>query len=143
MHMKGKFMRPFDIRNVNRTNSYEWTRCNNESKAPFWRNYVVKNYGGDFQYVQEGARMVWKWNAPTKGEAPRWIFTDPEGNIHQVSNFNGFCKQNSLDNGRMYDTYTGKRKHHKNWKATKLYGADFSEMGNKNFRKDLGPPARS
>lgn len=143
MLMEGKFMRPFDIRNVNRTNSYEWTRCNNESKALFWRNYVVNNYGGRFEHVRDGPRMIWKWISPPENETPRWIFTDPEGKSHQVTNFKGFCKENLLDDGRMYDTYTGKRNHHKKWKATKLYGVESNATSIKSFGRDLGPPARS
>ncbi len=135
-------MRPFDIRNINRVNSYEWSRCNNESRSQYWRSYVEKYYGGTFEQIIQNKGICWKWVAPPDGELNRWVFTDPEGKEHLVSNFKGFCKENDLDDGRMYDTYYGKRKHHKKWKATKLYGTGRTESFIKNFGRNYGPPAR-
>lgn len=135
-------MRKFDIRNINRVNSYEWSRCNNESRSHTWRDMVVKYFGGKFEQVVMNKGLYWKWE-PAEGDQPRWIFTDPEGNEHQVSNFKGFCKENNLDNGRMYDTYTGKRKHHKKWTAKKLYGVESSATSRLNFGRNEEPPARS
>ena len=135
-------MRPFDIRNVNRLNSNEWSKCNNDSRSPFWRDWVIKTYGGNFRRGFVGKMNAWLWDAPPENEQVKWIFTDKEGNEHRVSNFKGFCKQNDLSDGRMYDTYTGKRKSHKGWKAVRLYGIE----GRKNvwdFGRNLPPPARS
>jgi hypothetical protein len=135
-------MRPFDIRNVNRINSNEWTKCNDDSKAPYWREWVCKYYGGKFDRSFHGKQQIWVWTAPVENEEVKWIFTDSDGKDHKVSNFNGFCKEHSLDNGRMYDTYTGKRKSHKGWKATRLYGVE-GRKNPRDFGRGLPPPARS
>jgi hypothetical protein len=139
-----KTMRKFDIRNINTKNTYEWTRCNNDSRSIQWRGYVLKYYGGSFEQIIQNKGRYWKWVSPPKNEANRWVFVDPEGKEHMVSNFNGFCKENKLDNGRMYDTYTGKRKHHKQWIAKKLYGVETPCKSNqKDFGRNYDPPARS
>jgi len=135
-------MRKFDIRNINRLNSYEWSRCNNESRAVQWRAMVEKYYGGRFIETIVNKSKQWIWKKPEDEPMNRWIFTDPEGIEHMVSNFKGFCKENNLDDGRMYDTYTGKRNHHKKWKARKLYGTGNNPQA-KDFGRSEGPPARS
>lgn len=135
-------MRPFDIRNVNRVNSYEWSRCNNESRASHWREYVQKYYGGTFVKVLKNKALYWEWVKPNDEELNRWVFVDPEGVEHMVSNFRGFCKENNLDDGRMYDTYTGKRNHHKKWKARRLHGVENAPNA-KDFGRNQKPPARS
>lgn len=135
-------MRPFDIRNINRPNSYEWSRCNNDSRALYWRKITCEQYGGEFVQDRIGKALVWVWKAPSEDEQTKWVFTDPEGNQHKVSNFVGFCKEHKLDDARMYNTYTGSRKHHKGWKATRLYGVD-GKKNPRDFGRNLPPPARS
>lgn len=135
-------MRPFDIRNVNRVNSFEWSRCNNESRAHVWREWVCKTYGGSFYRTFMGKTAVWAWKQPPDDEMIKWVFIDPEGNQHRVSNFKGFCTKHGLDDGCMYNTYTGKRKHHKGWKATRLYGIE-GRNNPRDFGRNLPPPARS
>lgn len=134
-------MRQFDIRNINIRNTYEWTRCNNDGRSSIWRNNVLKYFGGDFVQVYENKSQCWKWVPPSKDEMNKWIFVGPDGNEHRVSNFKGFCKENNLDDGRMYDTYTGKRKHHKKWVARRLYGVE--STGSKDFGRNDFPQARS
>ena len=136
-------MRNFDIRNINRVNSYEWTRCNNESRSEMWRAMVVKYYGGSFSRQIVNKALQWVWNKREGSDINRWIFIDPDGFEHMVVNFKGFCKENGLDDGRMYDTYTGKRNHHKKWKAKKLFGTQSKSTGTKDFGRSEGPPARS
>ncbi len=135
-------MRPFDIRNVNRVNSFEWSRCNNDAKANFWRDWVCKIYGGEFFRDRIGKTLVWSWKSPPDEEVVKWIFTHVDGTEKRISNFIGFCKENNLDDGRMYDTYTGKRKTHKGWKATRLYGIE-GRVNPRDFGRNLPPPARS
>ena len=135
-------MRPFDIRNINRPNSFEGSRCNNDSRAPYWRKIICDQYGGEFVQDRMGKALVWVWKAPSEDEQAKWIFTDPEGNQHKVSNFVGFCKEHNLDDARMYNTYSGSRKHHKGWKATRLYGIE-GKKNPRDFGRNLPPPARS
>ena len=135
-------MRPFDIRNINRVNSYEWSRCNNDSRAPFWRKMTCEKYGGKFVQDRVGKALVWVWKEPPEEEQAKWIFTDPEGNQHKVNNFVGFCKEHNLDDARMYNTYTGSRKTHKGWKASRLYGIE-GKKNSRDFGRNLPPPARS
>jgi hypothetical protein len=135
-------VRQFDIRNVNRANSFEWSRCNNDAKASFWRNWVCKTYGGTFSQSRMGKTLVWEWKEPPEDELVKWIFTDPEGNEHRVNNFKGFCTEHGLDDARMYNTYTGSRKTHKGWKATRLYGVE-GRKNPRDFGRNLPPPARS
>lgn len=135
-------MRPFDIRNINRLNSYEWSRCNNDSRAIVWRSWVCDTYGGTFNQKFVGKTRCWNWESPPEDQITKWIFIDKDGNQHRVDNFIGFCKQNNLDDGRMYDTYTGKRNHHKGWKVIRLYGIE-GRKNPRDFGRNLPPPARS
>ena len=135
-------MRPFDIRNINRVNSNEWTKCNNDSRSGNWRDWVLKYHGGEFVRGSIGKQHIWVWNEPKPEDEVKWIFVDPEGNEHKVGNFIGFCKEHNLDDARMYNTYTGSRKHHKGWKATRLYGVE-GKKNAKDFGRELPPPARS
>ncbi len=135
-------MRKFDIRNINRVNSYEWSRCNNESRSNMWREMVVKYYGGKFEQVVANKALYWKWVEDSENQ-PRWIFIDPEGNEHSVSNFKRFCQEHNLDDSRMYDTYNGKRKHHKKWTVKKLYGVKSTATFRRDFGRNEPPPARS
>jgi hypothetical protein len=135
-------MRPFDIRNINTLNTYEWSRCNNDSKCHFWRTWVCQEYGGEFVPARVGKSSNWLWKSPPEEEMAKWVFYNPEGEKIKVSNFIGFCKKNNLDDARMYDTYTGKRKQHKGWKATRLYGIE-GKKNPRDFGRNLGRPARS
>ncbi len=85
---------------------------------------------------------MWEWQMLPDEEMVKWIFTDSEGNQHKVNNFKGFCSEHKLDDGRMYDTYSGKRKTHKGWKASRLYGVE-GRKNPKDFGRNLPPPARS
>ena len=134
-------MRPFDIRNINRLNSFEWSKCNNDGRSSYWKDWVCKTYGGEFKQEMVNKTLMWKWNAPS-GEMPKWIFTDENGVEHKIYNFKGFCKEHGLDDARMYDTYTGKRKSHKGWKASRIYGVE-GRKNPKDFGRELPPPARS
>jgi hypothetical protein len=127
---------------VNRVNSYEWSRCNNDSRAINWRSWVCKTYGGEFKEDRLGKMVMWTWIVSSEEELVKWVFTDPEGKEHRVSNFIGFCKEHKLDDARMYNTYTGSRKHHKGWKATRLYGVE-GRLNPRDFGRNLPPPARS
>jgi hypothetical protein len=140
--MKGKKMRPFDIRNINRLNSNEWTKCNDDSRSPYWRGWVVDRYGGKFIRGSIGKQHMWIWESPPAEEEVKWIFIDPDGKEHRVNNFVGFCKEHGLDDANMYNTYTGKRKHHKGWKVNRLYGIE-GRKNPKDFGRELPPPARS
>lgn len=135
-------MRPFDIRNINRVNSNEWTKCNNDSRSKNWRDWVLKYHGGEFVTGSIGKQHMWIWKEPKPEDEVKWIFTDPEGKEHKVNNFIGFCKEHELDDARMYNTYTGSRKHHKGWKATRLYGVE-GKNNARDFGRELPPPARS
>lgn len=135
-------MRPFDIRNINRVNSSEWSKCNNDGKSQFWREWVCKNHGGEFKRDRVGKMLVWVWVQPPDGEIAKWIFIDKDGNEYRVNNFRGFCKEHGLDDGRMYNTYTGARKNHKGWRAIRLYGVE-GKKNSRDFGRELPPPARS
>lgn len=135
-------MRPFDIRNINRVNSYEWARCNNDSRCIFWREWVCKTYGGEFIKGFVGKTSMWSWEQPKEEEMVKWVFIDKEGNEHRVSNFLKFCREHNLDDGKMYNTYTGSRNHHKGWKAVRLYGVE-GRKNPRDFGRNLPPPARS
>lgn len=140
--MRGKEMRQFDIRNINRINTNEWSKCNNDGRSSRWRNWVCKNYGGNFHQVFRGKTKIWEWVSPPEDEICKWIFIDESNTEHRVTNFYGFCKEHNLDDARMYDTYTGKRKQHKGWKAKRLYGVE-GRKNPLNFGRELPPPARS
>lgn len=50
----------------------------------------------------------------------KYIITPPHGDGFEIENLAKFCKENNLSDAHMSSTSTGKRKHHKRWKARLL-----------------------
>jgi len=56
----------------------------------------------------------------TEPRRKHWDFISPTGESIHIYDLKRFCRDNALNSGRMYDVYSGKRNHHKNWKAFPL-----------------------
>lgn len=115
------------LNDVNRKNTFTWTRCNDDSKSKHFRQVFVNKFGGEFK--QNG--RYWEWS-PTKDEiilldlsiseppsqqanepSKTWIFKDKDGNNIKTKNIQEFCKQHKLTRSSLYEVISGKRKHHK------------------------------
>lgn len=115
------------LNDVNRKNTFTWTKCNDDSKSGHFRQVFINKFGGEF--TKNG--RYWEWN-PTKDQlitldasiseppsqqtqepSKTWIFKDKDGNEIRTKNIQEFCKQNKLTRSSLYEVISGKRKHHK------------------------------
>lgn len=47
--------------------------------------------------------------------AKTYNFIDPASELRVIINLRKFCRENSLNQGNMFQVHSGKRAHHKNW----------------------------
>ena len=118
-----------NLDNINKRNTREWVKVNEDSQAHRNREAVVAKHGGAFSYF--GKREGWKWFTdipkPTsfkleeikKEPKAKWIFIHPDGKEELVENLSKFCRKHELNKAAMYEVYHGKRNHHKNFKLKK------------------------
>ena len=108
---------------VNRRNTRDWIKCNDDSRAHVWRDKFVEEHGG--QFVQEGRN--WKWeetkiveDSRIKQERKDFIFINSDGVEFLTDNFTKFCRNNDLNKSAMYKVMSGERTHHKGFTCKKL-----------------------
>ena len=108
---------------VNKRNTRDWIKCNEDAKSGYWRDEFVKEHGG--QFVQEG--KIWRWEEQKIIEDTRfrqtrkeYIFINKDGMEFLTDNFTKFCRKNELNRAAMHQVETGKRKQHKGFTVTKL-----------------------
>lgn len=53
--------------------------------------------------------------------AKEWEFIDPDGNTVKVNNLSQFCKRSNLQDSKMCEVNSGKRRHHKGWTSSKIF----------------------
>ena len=108
-----------NINNINRRNTREWVKVNEDTKSELWRQKIISEHGGSFSL--EGRE--WRWTAekpePIKAPKTKWIFVHPNGKEELVENLSKFCRKHELNKAAMYEVYHGKRNHHKNFKLKK------------------------
>ena len=116
------------LNDVNRRNSFTWTKCNDDAKSGFFRQTFINKFGGKF----ERKDRTWEWTPtqeeiiylePSISEPPisnepqepskTWLFKNIDGNIIKTKNIQEFCKQNALTRSSLYEVISGKRKQHK------------------------------
>lgn len=99
---------------VNRVNTRTWVKVNEDTKSAFWRKAFCDMHGGEF--VREG--RYWKWQEVQEKDPPKncYIFSDIDGNLHEVDNVMKFCRENNLNKAAIYEVISGKRNHHKNFR---------------------------
>ena len=69
-----------NINNINRRNTREWTRVNEDSRSQAHRDAFVSEHGGEFVY--HGKRTGWVWEEKVKGPVTpklKWVFVHPDG----------------------------------------------------------------
>ena len=114
------------LNDVNRKNSFTWTKCNDDSKSGHFRQIFLNRFGGEFKKTGR----YWEWNPaqeqiiqldlsislpPTpqiQEPSKTWIF-QKNGETIKTKNIQEFCKQNILTRSSLYEVMSGKRKHHK------------------------------
>jgi hypothetical protein len=116
------------LNDVNRRNSFTWTKCNDDAKSGFFRQQFLNKFGGKF----ESKGKNWEWTPsqdqiiqleasmtepPVSNElhepSKTWIFKNIDGNIVKTKNIQEFCKDNALTRSSLYEVMSGKRKQHK------------------------------
>ncbi len=106
---------------VNKRNTRDWVKCNEDSKSIYWRNLFVKEHGGFFE--QQGKQWIWKEKTVDnriKQERKEYIFINKNGVEFLTDNFSKFCRKNELNKAAMHQVQSGKRKQHKGFTVTKL-----------------------
>ena len=109
-----------NISNINKRNTREWVKVNEDSRSHLNRDAFVSKHGGRFSY--HGKSKGWVWAEKPEGPpTPKlnWIFIHPDGKEEIVENLSKFCRKHSLNKAAMYEVYNGKRNHHKNFKLKK------------------------
>tara|TARA_R110000765_G_scaffold366340_2_gene456467 strand:- start:329 stop:679 length:351 start_codon:yes stop_codon:yes gene_type:complete len=106
---------------VNRRNTREWVKCNEDTNASHWRDEFVKEHGGNFD--KEGIKWVWKEKVQDiriKQERKEFTFINNDGVEFLTDNFTKFCRKNDLNKSAMYKVMSGERTHHKGFTCKKL-----------------------
>lgn len=101
---------------INKRNTREWVKCNDDSKSNIWRESFISEHGGEF--VKNSG--FWEWRSIHIDEKSRYELTDVDGNITIVENLSKFCRQNELNKGAIHKVINGERTHHKGYTCRKL-----------------------
>ena len=108
---------------INKINTREWVRCNDDAQAHGWRKKFISMYGGEF--IRKG--RYWAWQDIIKEEKIHsanqkqlYIITKPDGGHVTIDNLSKFCRENNLNKSTMYLVMNGKRNHHKHFKCSKI-----------------------
>ena len=108
---------------INRRNTRDWIKCNDDSRAHVWRDRFIEEHGG--QFVQDGRN--WRWeelkiieDIRIKQERKEFIFINKDGVEFLTDNFTKFCRKNDLNKSAMYKVMSGERNHHKGFTCRKL-----------------------
>jgi hypothetical protein len=121
-----------NLNNVNKRNTREWALFNGNSKSEQNRNKLIEKHGGYW----ERKKNSWFWHNPmentvkmiqfVKTKKPRtiFLFTHKDGTNFITDNFEGFCKQNTINSSAMHEVLTGKRKQFKGYVVTRLSSPD-------------------
>jgi len=106
---------------VNKRNTRDWVKCNEDSKSTYWRNQFVKEHGGFFE--QQGKQWLWKEQIVDnriKQDRKEYIFINRDEVEFLTDNFTKFCRKNELNKSAMYKVLKGDRSHHKGFTVIKL-----------------------
>ena len=108
---------------VNKRNTRDWIKCNEDSKSHIWRDKFIGEHGG--QFTQEGKN--WRWEEQKIVEDTRlkqtrkeYVFINKDGVEFLTDNFTKFCRKNELNRPAMHQVMTGGRRQHKGFTVTKL-----------------------
>ena len=128
---------------VNKRNTREWVKMNDNSKSHLNRDRFIKEHGGAFE--REGKEWVWyehsvlagpKVEVPTIVPEPvtdtrlrqarkEFVFINKDGIEFLTDNFTKFCRKNDLNKSAMYKVMNGDRNHHKGFTCKKLPEAPY------------------
>ena len=112
---------PLVKKDINKSNSRTWTKCNDDARSDYWRTMFVDIYGGEF----EKNGLYWNWKQgivpkiPKKEPNRRFKVTTPDNQTIYVENVNNFCNKNNLNKSAFYAVVRGQRSHHKGYKVEK------------------------
>lgn len=109
---------------INKRNTKDWIKCNDNSKSEYWRGVFVSEHGGHF--VSEGRHWVWREKEEIvvdnrlRQTRKNYIFINKDGVEFLADNFTKFCKNNELNRAAMHQVENGKRRQHKGFIVKKL-----------------------
>ena len=110
---------------INKRNSRDWIKCNDDAKSHIHREKFIKGHGGEF--VKSGRFWTWQnihsneeLHDETEKEITKYELQDKEGNTYIVDNLAKFCRQNELNKSAIYKVINGERSHHKGFICKKV-----------------------
>ena len=118
-----------NLDNVNKRNTREWALFNGNSKGALNREKFLAKHGGEFKKTTQG----WIWECKVKNiiqfTSPKkkrtiYIFTDKDGIKYITDNFEGFCRDRSINSSAMYDVISKKRKSFKGFTVERIQPED-------------------
>jgi len=101
---------------INRRNTREWVKCNDDAKSHIHRESFISEHGGEF--IKSG--RFWEWQNIHIDVKSKYELTDADGNITIVENLSKFCRQNDLNKGAIHKVINGERSHHKGYTCRKI-----------------------
>ena len=109
---------------VNRRNTKEWIKCNDNSKSHIHRQNFIEEHGGEF--VKNGKFYTWQnihssETHEAKDKKPLYEFKDKNGVTYLADNLMKFCRQYDLNKSAIYKVMNGERSHHKGFSCRKVY----------------------
>ena len=111
---------------VNRRNTKEWIKCNDNSKSHIHRQNFIEEHGGEF--VKSGRFYEWKSihniesnDVEVNEKKPLYEFKDKDGVTYLAGNLMKFCRDNDLNKSAIYKVMNGERSHHKGFTCKKVY----------------------
>jgi len=117
-----------NLNNVNKKNTREWCKFNENSQGKRNREQHTKQFGGSWKCLDK-KNDYWEWlpllNVIVNFETPKkervmFKFTHKTGTINITDNFTKFCRDNNINSSAMHDVLSGKRKQFKGYVVERI-----------------------
>lgn len=115
-----------NLDNVNKQNTKEWCKFNENSKGELNRQEHIKKYGGSWE---KNDKNQWIWNrllnkivnfVSPKKERMQFEFVHKDGKTTVTDNFTAFCRENNINSSAMHEVLSGKRKQFKGYTVKRI-----------------------
>ena len=96
---------------VNKKNSFTWTKMNDDAKYKMFRSEFIAEFGGQFDL-----QGVWTEDVVQQEDERTFLIINPDGEVDEVHNFAKYCRDRELNRAAMYAVLKGTRKQHKGYR---------------------------
>ena len=104
---------------VNKINTFTWTKMNDDARKKSWRQQFVSQFGGYFEGELWKETITKPEPKPEVKETRKILVINPDGEVDTVENFTKYCRERELSRSAMYEVMKGLRKQHKGYRAKK------------------------